>query len=69
MEKFTPLMEKFTDGKGQGGAAIRRGVVFAPGSTTLPMEKVTAAGGSPPMEKFTPPMEKFTAAVRLTAHD
>jgi len=61
MEKFTPPMEKFTDGKGQGGAAIRRGVVFAPGSTTLPMEKVTAAGGSPPMEKFRPHRWKRSA--------
>lgn len=59
----TPPMEKVTDGKGQGGAGLRRGVVFAPSSTTPPMEKVTAAGASPPMEKVTPPMEKFTAAL------
>ena len=62
MEKVTPPMEKVTDGKGQGGEGLRRGVVFAPGSTTPPMEKVTAAGASPPMEKVTPPMEKVTAA-------
>ena len=60
MEKVTPPMEKVTDGKGQGGASQRRGVVFAPGSTTPPMEKVTAAGASPPMEKVTPSMEKVT---------
>lgn len=62
MEKVTPPMEKVTDGKGQGGAGLRRGAVFARDSTTPPMEKVTAACATPPMEKFTPPMEKFTAA-------
>ena len=48
MEKVTPPMEKVTDGKGQGGAGLRLGVVFAPSSTTPPMEKVTS-----PMEKVT----------------
>ena len=57
MEKVTPPMEKVTDGKGQGGAGLRRGVVFAPGSTT------------PPMEKVTPPMEKVTAVWPWPAHD
>ena len=47
MEKLTPPMEKVTDGKGQGGAGLRRGVVFAPGSPTPPMEKVTDGKGHP----------------------